>query len=78
MRRILIALMSFAFALLVAGCGNKGPLVRPPATPDAVPPAPASSAAAPASASSPASTAPAYLSPPMPASSTSSSTGYPS
>lgn len=74
MRRILIALMLFAFALVVAGCGNKGPLVRPPSAPDAAQPAPASSTAVPvpAPASSPASTAPAYLSPPMPASSTGS------
>lgn len=69
MRRIPIVLLICVAMLVLAGCGNKGPLVRPPVTPDAVQPAPAGSTAAAAAASAPSSTAPAYLSPPMPASS---------
>ncbi|HET7266592.1 MAG TPA: lipoprotein [Oleiagrimonas sp.] len=75
MRRIATIVLLGAIALALAGCGNKGPLVRPPASPDAAPAAAASSAPAPATSSS--STAPDYLSPPMPVSSA-SSTGNPS
>lgn len=56
MRRFLLLTLCLAAALL-AGCGNKGPLVLPPARPQPAaqptpPPAPASTAATPAVAAS--------------------------
>ncbi|MGN6654399.1 MAG: LPS translocon maturation chaperone LptM [Rhodanobacter sp.] len=47
MRRSLLLLPLALVVALLAGCGNKGPLVLPPARP-ALPPAPAASAPAPA------------------------------
>lgn len=76
MRRILMALLLCAVvSAWLAGCGNKGPLVRAPAQPagtGSVPaPAASSHAATPsAPASAPVSTSPEYLSPPIPATST--------
>ncbi|MGB3749320.1 MAG: lipoprotein [Rhodanobacter sp.] len=47
MRRSLLLLPLALVVALLAGCGNKGPLVLPPAR-TALPPAPAASAPAPA------------------------------
>jgi predicted small lipoprotein YifL len=52
MRRSLLLLLFVAVAALLAGCGNKGPLVLPPTKP--VPPTPAAAATvAPASSARP-------------------------
>ncbi|CAM5291438.1 LPS translocon maturation chaperone LptM [Rhodanobacter lindaniclasticus] len=57
MRRSLLSLLLAAAALaLLAGCGNKGPLVLPPARTAPPAPAPAASAPAPASTATDAST----------------------
>jgi predicted small lipoprotein YifL len=50
MRRFLLLLPLALVAALLAGCGNKGPLVLPPAR--TAPPAPAPAASAPAPATS--------------------------
>ncbi|HEX7339002.1 MAG TPA: lipoprotein [Rhodanobacteraceae bacterium] len=79
MRRILLATTLCVATLALSACGNKGPLVRATShatAPAAAPvPAPATSAPAPAAATpTRASTGPAYLSPAMPA--TATSTGH--
>ncbi len=63
MRRCLLFVSGLAAVVLLAGCGNKGPLVRPPgysAAPAATTSTPAAATSAPLPVPAAASTAPEY------------------